>query len=128
LSTLGAWWYTRRSGSAHPRPLRVNGQGRPAARTARASNALRQACAANDAEGARKALLDWAQGRDAGACRHLRDVVAVSTSEALREAVIALERALYGEQRADWQGDELWQAFRREPPPAQHAERRPDEP
>ncbi|MEX2481514.1 MAG: BatD family protein [Gammaproteobacteria bacterium] len=130
LATLGAWWYSRRSGPAHPRPLRVNIQGREAGRTARASNALRQACAANDAEAARTALLDWAQGRDAGPCRHLRDVVAVSTSAALRAAVIELERALYGGQRQAWQGDGLWQAFRLEPatPPVRQAERRPEDP
>jgi len=116
LLTLLAWWWNRRPAAprALPRRQAVTSE-RDAARTARASSALKQACAVNDAEAAREALLDWSQNRGGGPCRNLRDVVAVISNAAFRDAVIELERALYGRERQAWRGDALWTAFRLEP-------------
>ena len=116
LLTIVAWWWSRRAVAPGAVPLRpVATSERDAARTARASSALKQACAAHDADAAREALLDWSQGRAGAPCRNLREVVAVIATAALREAVIDLERALYGRQPAAWRGDALWTAFRLEP-------------
>jgi len=117
LATLLAWWHrTRRgAGGGDARPRRADDH---AARTsdARAGRELKQACARDDAPAARAALIAWARGRHpAAACRSLRDVTTLAATPALREAVVELERALYGRAARDWRGETLWHAFQREP-------------
>jgi hypothetical protein len=117
LLTLALWWRSRHAaltvsattGTPAAKPL-------PPPHTARAKNSLKSACAADDASGARDALLAWAESRGQGAGqRHsLRDL-ARSVSAELASEISSLERHLYGLDAGPWRGQALWLAFQREP-------------
>ena len=103
LFTLLGWWRTRRS-SAPPPPLPVR-QAPPT----QVRRALRQACRANDAGGAARALLEWAAEAwpdcPPGTLGALAERLA-SHGAPVRE----LDRALYAATSTPWQGKGLWEA------------------
>ncbi|MEQ8494036.1 MAG: BatD family protein, partial [Gammaproteobacteria bacterium] len=117
LATLLAWWRSRarRPGSASTHDANAAAPGdTPGA--AAAARALKEACARDQADAARSALIAWARSRDPDArCRSLRDVARLVETRELAAAIVALERSLYGRSDTDWQGNTLWHAFQREP-------------
>ncbi|MCB1745953.1 MAG: hypothetical protein KDK06_02185, partial [Gammaproteobacteria bacterium] len=114
LVTLFAWWRAR--GRPPAAGAADAGQADVATvRAASAASALKSACAADDAAAACNALQSWGATRGPGDCRSLRDVVARVETAALADAVLALERALYGRHPEAWRGAALWEAFRLEP-------------
>lgn len=91
-----------------------------------ARQALRVACAANDARGAAKALLDWAQAT------WLTDVPRNLASLAERlesgaDEVLDLERCLYAPESGAWRGEGLWRALQGELKDARAARQRHSE-
>lgn len=76
-----------------------------------AIKALRSACSANDPDQAKDALLAWAKAHWPG--DEPRSLAGIADRCGLSEpnAVEALTRVLYGRQRGDWSGAELWRAF-----------------
>lgn len=77
-----------------------------------ATQALHNACVANDRGAAARALLDL--GRVAWPDDPPRGLTALAARlEVGREEVIALERSLYGCDGSSWNGDPLWKAIRR---------------
>jgi len=119
LLTLALWWHSRRGVStAAVTPTGVVNGGPTPPHGAGATRDLKAACAADDARGARDALLAWgrAQGGQGAQPRSLRELAQRAGSELAAE-IAALERHLYGVETADWRGQALWQAFQREPQP-----------
>lgn len=72
--------------------------------------ALKKACAANDSQAAKQALLDW--GRLQYGCNSL-GVLANHCDEDLRDEILFLNRSLYGQQTLAWDGEKLYQAFKK---------------
>lgn len=108
LLTVAAWWYSARRARRLTAAVR---DGYPASRrSASGRGALRRlerACAANDAQAARMALLEWASSQPAWAdCQTLGSIgerLSGDASAALRD----LERHLYSSGAGDWSGRSL---------------------
>ena len=74
---------------------------------------LKRACLANDPQASRQALDAWARQQTTP----LVDIAA--TDNALRDALDALNSALYSESSGAWQGQALWQAIHQLPAESQ---------
>ncbi|MCP5419546.1 MAG: protein BatD [Gammaproteobacteria bacterium] len=111
LVTIGAWWRSAK--------LRQRGNGETenqreislSVRTAK--RALRMACTQNDAAGAAKALLQWADmiwplkpPRSLGA-------LAMRLEPEARNFIYSLDQALYAPATDPWNGEFLWKAVKR---------------
>ncbi|HYE36724.1 BatD family protein [Methylocaldum sp.] len=107
LGTAAAWWLSRKSRQAPvPRPPDDSRSELPAVA------ALRIACQKNDATGARQSLLDWAGYRWPSAYpMGLEELERRCSGELCRE-IKRLNRALYRNPEAGWQGQTLWATFR----------------
>lgn len=117
LATLVLWWRSRRHPAAPVQHTAAPGITTGAAgHGARSTRDLKGACAADDARGARDALLAWgrAHAGEAGAARSLREL-AQGCGDELAAEIAALERHLYGLDDKPWRGQGLWQAFQRQP-------------
>ncbi|MGE0485899.1 MAG: BatD family protein [Gammaproteobacteria bacterium] len=114
LATLFAWWRSRArrtpGGATDSDAADV-----AVVRAASAASALKSACGADDPAAARDALLAWGASRGGSDCRNLRELVARIETVAFAEAVLDLERTLYGRHAGQWRGMGLWDAFRLEP-------------
>lgn len=109
LATIIAW---RRARGAPRRsaPAR-DPQAEP---PAHAPAALRRACLAGDADGARAALLAWAAARwPEDTPRSLPALADRLADSALRAELAVLDRSLYASARDAWQGQSLWKLARR---------------
>ncbi|QJD28902.1 BatD family protein [Methylococcus geothermalis] len=107
LITAGLWW--RSTLRAHEEPAKKTPEnGRPSDR--QCMRELKEACAANDPERTRRALLDWAALRWPDHEASLEGIASHSEGE-LKTAVQALGRALYGHPREAWKGELLWAAI-----------------
>ncbi len=86
---------------------------------ARATRELKHACQVNAAARARHALMDWSSAMAAAKrsteVRSLRALADQTGGELAREIKV-LERYLYGKSVDPWQGQTLWEAFRRQRP------------
>ena len=69
---------------------------------------LYQACLANDAQAAKRALLQWGKARFAS---ESLTALAPCCADGLAEQILQLNRALYARQAQHWQGQALWHAF-----------------
>lgn len=117
LATLLLWWRSRHTGA----PLAAVGSSATSGAVkpphgAGQTRDLKAACAANDARGARDALLAWARTqRGASAAPTSLGALATVLGGDLAVEIAALERHLYGVDNSAWQGQALWQAFQRHP-------------
>ncbi|MFM8330861.1 MAG: hypothetical protein ACKN9T_04165 [Candidatus Methylumidiphilus sp.] len=107
LGTGLAWWLSRRARPTQPIRL-PPADSVPKEQPAR--RAVQQACERNDAAAARLALLDWARAR----WPEMR-LVSLAEVADLAETPLAAEigrlnRSLYGQNAAEWQGEGLWAA------------------
>lgn len=117
LATLVWWWWSRRGSSPRSglaQAATVDPTTPP--RGARAARDLKGACTADDARGARDALLAWAKSQR-GSSAELRSLrcLAQQVGAELGAEITALERHLYGSDVGAWHGQSLWQAFQRQP-------------
>jgi len=117
LTTLGAWWYSRRQrGTApvsHPPPVSI-----PVDDQERKTDlqALRAACLANQPEETAKALLGWGRTRwPKSPPRTLGAIADHSSDPELKKEIAELERHLYAGARNPWQGAKLWQHLETKP-------------
>jgi hypothetical protein len=113
LAGVRALRRNRRQGSGERQVGQVQAANRdgPRVNGAWARKALHIACEENDAHGAAKALLDWAEAIwPGGAPRNLGSLRARLVHGG--EEVRALERHLYAPQPGAWKGEDLWQALR----------------
>ena len=106
LATLGAWLWSRGGHRAHGRRTRPASAGQPSPPDAsQARAAFRSACANDDALGARRHLLAWAEAAWGSAPTGLNALAATlgdaTTANLLRE----LDRACYG--GSHWRGQPL---------------------
>lgn len=69
---------------------------------------LKSACAGNDPQAAKQALLQW--GKNQFSCNNLT-TLAAHCPEPLARAIMALNQDVYSSQPENWQGQSLWQAF-----------------
>ena len=111
LATALAWWRSVAARGARERGAAA------AARVERRPNErklLREAvaaCAAGDADAARRELLNWAEARFADAPRSLGALAAALPDPAARE-ILALEALIYGAAPGRWDGRPLAAALR----------------
>lgn len=108
LATGGLWW--RSAHSAHE----TQAEERKPPQTGKPSDKqcmreLKEACAANDPERTRRALLAWAALRWPDGEASLEAIAARSEGE-LKTAVQTLGKTLYGHPREAWKGAVLWAA------------------
>ncbi|HUW29319.1 MAG TPA: BatD family protein [Sulfuriferula sp.] len=111
LITLLAWWWQSRKKSsltetntAHEETL---GQ---------LEKQFKKACLANDASEAKTQLLAWAKQRWRQNPPASLTALARLCEPSLADAVTQLDRALYAQTQAHWQGDALWQLFSQHKP------------
>jgi hypothetical protein len=73
---------------------------------------LRQACIANDAARARRALLEWGRGQwPDDNINGLNQIEIRTKSSTLLRELSRLDAALYADQTTGWQGRSLWQSI-----------------
>ena len=112
LLTLGAWWWTSRTGPKKPREPRDEKERPIHKQQAALLKTARKAAAAGDAAGVRHALLEWGrlQWHDAAprSIGEFADRVAAPLSDELRR----LSAASYGKGGANWDGAALADALR----------------
>jgi hypothetical protein len=100
IATLIAWWWTMKGNR-----IKVNSQKTPNQTEADKKTALKklkEACKTNNAAEAKKALLAWGK---------------ISEIEpALQTEIEKLNKFLYGNTRENWQGIDLWKAFKTQKP------------
>ncbi|MBK6660874.1 MAG: hypothetical protein IPG43_23295 [Proteobacteria bacterium] len=115
LTTLLLWWRSRGRANAAQAPASHHAAA-PAPQGTGGNRELKTACAADDARGARDALLAWArtQAGAAPAPTSLR-ALADHTGGELATTIRALEKYLYGVDKTPWRGQALWQAFHDHP-------------
>ncbi|MDD2767485.1 MAG: BatD family protein [Methylococcus sp.] len=108
LATGGLWWRSAQRPTIAPAEKRPEPEtGKPSDK--RCMRELKEACAANDPERTRRALLAWAALRWPDGEASLEAIVARSEGE-LKTAVQALGKTLYGHPREAWKGAVLWAA------------------
>jgi hypothetical protein len=104
IVTLLLWW---RSRASRPVTRKVE---RPVERSASAKKLLRDvqaACAVNDADGARRSLLTWAETRYAAAPPRSLGALAARLPADLAREVLDLESHIYGADSGRWDGQAL---------------------
>jgi hypothetical protein len=113
LATALAWWRSVAARGARargaPAAARVGAERRPSER--KLLRAAEAACAAGDADAARRELLNWAEARFADAPRSLGALAAELPDPAARE-ILALEALIYGAAPGRWDGRALAAALR----------------
>jgi hypothetical protein len=138
MSTLFAWWFSRRRRTGTvPIPTMTTEQEEIAAKTrppkrrmskaSKASNALNAfmlACRDNDAQSARRLVLEWAAGVWPEAPPRGLNALALRLADAkVGDLLRQLDRACYS--GAAWQGASLAQAFEAPPKPLSREKTRP---
>jgi hypothetical protein len=106
--TLLGWWWTSRP----PRAPREPGPPPIHRQQAKALKATRRAALAGDAEGVRKALLEWAALEWPGASPRSVGALAARVSAPLADELRRLSNAAYGPGGVDWDGQALAKALR----------------
>jgi hypothetical protein len=126
LGILGAavLWRRRRSVPAAAAPASP----RPAEARSALRGALREACEANDPQGAAKALLRWAEAVWPEAPPRSLGALAVRIAPAALEPLRVLELRLYGRRDEPWAGAALWEALRDGLAPAGRTDTRDSDP
>lgn len=112
LITLIAWW--RRG--AVVKPVTTSKTAADQQRLQPLELRLRKACQQNDAIQSKAALLAWAKARWPQQPPVSLPSIANLCPTPLAEPITALDRALYAEGNAAWQGQQLWQVFEQHKP------------
>lgn len=107
VATLAAWWWRARRGtvSIAPMPSKAEESLRSLEKELQAS------CLANDAARTKDAVLAWARRRWPRHPPISLTAVARRCPDSLFAPLIELDRALYAQTAASWQGQGLWQQF-----------------
>ncbi len=106
LATLGGWLATRRRGRRPAASTRPSAARRPApSDPSKERAAFRAACANDDAVGARRHLLAWAEGAWGSAPAGLNALAATFGETATASLLRELDRACYG--GSPWRGEPL---------------------
>lgn len=106
LLTLLLWWRSARQGVVRPK------ENNPTVETLRAARKkVKEACHSGDVSAAQGALIGWAQIQWPQARPASLGELAGRVSDELAAAIDALSRSLYSEEKEEWRGDRLWQAF-----------------
>jgi hypothetical protein len=108
LATLAAWWRHARRTSDRAAPPVTAAEEESLRHLERS---LKAGCHANDAVAAKAAVLAWARRRWPEHPPLSLTAVARRCPPPLREALIDLDRALYAQVPANWQGQLLWRQF-----------------
>ena len=106
LVTVALWWRSRRGGRAATAQSKMRAADRPPSER-KVLRDLETACAANDADAARRALLKWAERRFAAAPPRSLGSLAALLPEPVAREVLDLEAHLYGAVPGGWDGDGL---------------------
>jgi hypothetical protein len=107
LVTLFAWWWRPR----HSAVPAVTTQSAEQDSLRRLEKELQVSCLANDAARTKGAVLAWARRRWPEHPPISLTAVARRCTGPLSESLIELDRALYAQTAAVWQGQDLWQQF-----------------
>jgi len=99
IATLIAWWWTMKNSTQNNKPLSQIKEND----NQTAIKNLKQACYNNNAQKAKKALLVWGK-------------VHSEIKPALQTEIEKLNQVLYGNHRENWQGIDLWKAFKANQP------------
>ena len=120
IITLLAWWYAKfraqrqfkTQSSPEVSKLSTDTHNTAKPKTLRSvKQALKVACETGDPVATKEALLQWAALKwQEKQFKSLADL-ALLVDDALKNAILALERYLYREDEPGWTGTELWQAF-----------------
>jgi hypothetical protein len=104
LSTIIAWWRTRRKTKSTPKPETLNDKA--------LIKKLKQACHNNDLKQVKEALISFAQMHWQNNAPHSLGGIAPRCDEPLQTEIQALNRLLYCKKAENWQGAGLWKAFK----------------
>lgn len=107
LATLLAWWRRTRRVAAR-REIRASEEDESLHRL---EKSLRASCLGNDAVAAKGAVLAWARRRWPEHPPISLIAVARRCAAPLSEALLELDRSLYGQAAVTWQGQGLWRQF-----------------
>jgi hypothetical protein len=103
-----ALWLRARRAQREPVPPREMPIRAPGADPAAARKRLEQACRGNDARAARQTLLDWSAAQWPASPPTSLEALAARLGSDAREVVQQLDRGLYAEVPADWDGGAAW--------------------
>jgi hypothetical protein len=108
LLTLFAWWWSARpkSGPREPEPMPIHKQ------QSRCLKHARKAALANDAAGARSAMIEWGKLQWPEQPPRSIGVIGERVSAPLATELLALSRLSYGPENANWDGAALARALR----------------
>ena len=104
LSTIIAWWRTKRKTKSTPKPETLNDKA--------VLKQLKQACHNNDLKQVKEALISFAQMHWQNNAPHSLGGIAPRCDEPLQTEIQALNRLLYSKKAGNWQGAGLWKAFK----------------
>lgn len=108
VATLVAWWWRSRRATTH---VTASPRSEQEVSVRRLEKALQTACLADDAADAKGAVLAWARRRWPEQPSISLTAVARRCPQALADALLELDRALYAQAEAAWRGKELWRQF-----------------
>ena len=106
LATMTLWWLRSR-GPRSPRSGPAGKQTREEASQRRLLRELRAACAAGDADSARRSLLSWAEQRFPATPPRSLGALAALLPESLAQEILDLEVHIYGVTAGSWDGQSL---------------------
>lgn len=112
LVTLLLWWRARKRLPAE------NAHAANVEALRKLESQLKTGCLGNDAGQAKAKLLAWAKLRWPDNPPASLTAIAARCQPALADALNELDRALYAQDRNEWQGEKLWQSFNRDKPVA----------
>jgi hypothetical protein len=105
LATALLWWRASNRGkAAPPRAVPSVKQAEPTPNGRKLLRQLESACAAGDADGARRALLGWGEARFASAPPRSLGALASELPEPAAQEVLELEAHIYGSATGRWDG------------------------
>ena len=106
VTTLIAWWWTAKKHQTNHQPssneiIKIDQK--------TAINKLKTACQNNNAQEAKEALLAWAKQNSLGE-------ISQNCAKPLQTEIQRLNKFLYGKTEENWQGSNLWKAFKAHQP------------
>jgi len=113
LATALSWWRSSRSahGSAGGHTVRASHAAERKPNERKALRDVQAACGANDADAARRALLDWADARFPAAPPRSLGALAAELDGSVAQEILDLEAHIYGATQGRWEGRSLGSAL-----------------
>ncbi len=116
LATLILWWWQARKKQPSAKTGSGNEESARVKSMAQLENQLKKSCMSNDAAQAKSKLLGWAKLRWPQNPPTSLTAMAGLCQQPLAGALNELDRALYAQNKDEWQGEKFWELFSKHKP------------